>query len=50
MDALERLDAGYGDMPPRGGGPDGVEIERHGDIYLENHFPRLDYIDKATVQ
>jgi peptidyl-prolyl cis-trans isomerase A (cyclophilin A) len=41
---------GYGDMPPRGSGPDGVEIERQGVSYLENHFPRLDYITKAAVQ
>jgi peptidyl-prolyl cis-trans isomerase A (cyclophilin A) len=50
MDVLERLYGGYGDMPPRGSGPDGVEIERQGNAYLENHFPRLDYIVKATVQ
>lgn len=50
MDVLERLYGGYGDMPPRGGGPDGVEIGRQGNAYLDNHFPRLDYIKKATVQ
>ena len=50
MDVLERLYGGYGDMPPRGSGPDGVEIERQGNNYLENHFPRLDYIKKAAVQ
>ena len=50
MDVLERLYSGYGDMPPRGSGPDGVEIERQGVSYLENHFPRLDYITKAAVQ
>jgi peptidyl-prolyl cis-trans isomerase A (cyclophilin A) len=50
MEVLERLYGGYGDMPPRGSGPDGVEIERQGNVYLENHFARLDYIKKATVQ
>jgi len=50
MDVLDRLYGGYGDMPPRGSGPDGVEIERQGNAYLENHFPRLDYNNKATVQ
>ena len=49
MDVLERLYS-YGDMPPRGGGPDGAEIERQGNVYLDNHYPRLDYIKKATVQ
>jgi hypothetical protein len=33
MDALERLYGGYGDKPPRGSGPDGVEIEWQGTIY-----------------
>lgn len=50
MDVLERLYGGYGDMPPRGGGPDGAEIGRQGNVYLENRFPRLDYIKKATIQ
>ena len=50
LDVLERLYGGYGDMPPRGSGPDGVEIERQGNAYLESHFPRLDYINKATIQ
>jgi peptidyl-prolyl cis-trans isomerase A (cyclophilin A) len=50
MDVLERLYGGYGDMLPRGSGPDGTEIERQGNVYLENHFPRLDYIKKAAVQ
>ncbi|MGA2594427.1 MAG: peptidylprolyl isomerase [Bryobacteraceae bacterium] len=49
MDVLERLYGGYGDIPPRGSGPDGVEIERQGNVYLDNHFPRLDYIRKATI-
>ena len=50
MEVLEVLYGGYGDMTPRGSGPDGVEIERQGNNYLDNHFPRLDYIKKATVQ
>jgi peptidyl-prolyl cis-trans isomerase A (cyclophilin A) len=50
MDVLERLYGGYGDMPPSGSGPDGVEIERQGNSYLDNHFPRLDFIKKAAVQ
>lgn len=49
MDVLEHLYGGYGDIPPRGAGPDGVQIERQGNVYLDNHFPRLDFIKKATV-
>jgi peptidyl-prolyl cis-trans isomerase A (cyclophilin A) len=50
MDMLERLYGGYGDMPPRGSGPDGTKVEALGNAYLESHFPRLDYIKKATVE
>jgi peptidyl-prolyl cis-trans isomerase A (cyclophilin A) len=50
MDVLERLYGGYGDMPPRGSGPDGIKVEAQGNAYLETHFPRLDYIKKATVE
>lgn len=50
MDVLDKLYGGYGDMPPRGSGPDGVKIEGDGNTYLDNHFPRLDYIRKATVE
>jgi len=49
MAVLESLYS-YGDMPPRGEGPDGTEIERHGNEYLDNHFPRLDSIRKAAVE
>jgi len=37
-----------GDAPSRGSGPDGVEIERQGNTYLDNHFPRLDYIKTCS--
>lgn len=50
MEVLERLYGGYGDMPPRGSGPDGVKIEAQGNAYLDDHFPRLDSIRKATVE
>jgi peptidyl-prolyl cis-trans isomerase A (cyclophilin A) len=49
MDVLDRLYGGYGDMPPRGSGPDGAELERQGNDYLDNHFPRLDFIKKAMI-
>lgn len=49
MDVLERLYT-YGEMAPRGAGPDPTLIELQGNAYLERSFPRLDYIRKATVQ
>jgi len=49
MDVVESLYDSYGEMPPRGQGPDPSQIEREGNEYLQNHFPRLDYIRKATI-
>lgn len=49
MDVLERLYT-YGEMAPRGSGPDPSLIELQGNAYLERSFPRLDYIRKATVE
>jgi peptidyl-prolyl cis-trans isomerase A (cyclophilin A) len=50
MDVVESFYGSYGDMPPGGQGPDPAQIELQGNSYLDNHFPRLDYIKKATVQ
>jgi len=50
MDVVESFYSAYGDMPPRGMGPDPTKIETQGNAYLEAHFPRLDFIKKATVQ
>ncbi len=49
MDVLEHLYT-YGEMGPRGSGPDPTRIELQGNAYLERSFPRLDYIRKATVE
>jgi len=49
-EVVDHLYFGYGDMPPRGSGPDPTRIELQGNRYLEDKFPRLDYIKKATVQ
>jgi peptidyl-prolyl cis-trans isomerase A (cyclophilin A) len=50
MDVVERFYNSYGDMAPRGQGPDATQIEVQGNDYLTSHFPRLDYINKAAVQ
>ncbi len=50
MDIVESLYSAYGDMVPRGMGPDPSKIEVQGNAYLEAKFPRLDYIKKATIQ
>jgi peptidyl-prolyl cis-trans isomerase A (cyclophilin A) len=50
MEVVENLYSAYGDMPPRGQGPDPSQIEVQGNSYLENRFPRLDFIQKASIQ
>ena len=50
MPAVLDLYSSYGDMPPRGQGPDPMRIQQQGNDYLDSHFPRLDFIKKATVQ
>jgi peptidyl-prolyl cis-trans isomerase A (cyclophilin A) len=50
MDTVERLYSSYGEMAPRGQGPDPSQIEVQGNAYLEDHFARLDYIHKATIR
>ncbi len=50
MDVVESLYSAYGDMAPRGQGPDHSKIEVQGNEYLDAKFPRLDYIKKATIQ
>jgi peptidyl-prolyl cis-trans isomerase A (cyclophilin A) len=50
MPVVESLYGSYGDMPPRGEGPDPSKIQQQGNDYLDTHFPRLDFIKKAIVQ
>ena len=50
MDVVESLYSAYGDMAPRGQGPDPSKIGVQGNTYLDAKFPRLDYIKKATIQ
>ncbi len=50
MAVVESLYSFYGDMAPDGPGPDPIKIQQQGNEYLDSHFPRLDFIKKATVQ
>ena len=49
MDVVERLWSAYGEVAPRGTGPDPTRIELEGNAYLDREFPRLDYIKRAVV-
>jgi peptidyl-prolyl cis-trans isomerase A (cyclophilin A) len=49
MDNIARVDMEYGDGPPNGAGPNQAAIADIGNPYLEEHFPRLDYIKTARI-
>jgi peptidyl-prolyl cis-trans isomerase A (cyclophilin A) len=49
LDLVMEIYSGYGDAPPQGEGPNQAAIADIGNGYLEEHFPKLDYIKKATV-
>lgn len=49
MHVVRSLYAGYGDGPPRGGGPAQNRIAREGNLYLERNYPRLDSILRARL-
>jgi peptidyl-prolyl cis-trans isomerase A (cyclophilin A) len=49
MDVVDKLYNGYGEGAPRGPGPDQGRINEQGNAYLEEQFPKLDAIEKATI-
>jgi peptidyl-prolyl cis-trans isomerase A (cyclophilin A) len=50
LTVLDALNAEYGEGAPRGAGPNQGRIQSEGNEYLKRDFPRLDYIQKATIQ
>jgi peptidyl-prolyl cis-trans isomerase A (cyclophilin A) len=50
MDVVNALYKGYGEGAPRGRGPSQALIHKHGNAYLKEAFPELDYIKKASIQ
>ncbi|MBV8068510.1 MAG: peptidylprolyl isomerase, partial [Acidobacteriaceae bacterium] len=49
MDHVMQLYGGYGEGAPSGTGPNQAAIADIGNPYLEEHFPKLDYVKKASV-
>jgi peptidyl-prolyl cis-trans isomerase A (cyclophilin A) len=49
MDVVTKLYSGYGDGAPRGRGPNQSRIALEGNAYLDEGFPELDKIVKATI-
>lgn len=51
LDVVESLYSGYGDWSPRGGGgPSQTRIAAEGATYVRNAFPKLDWIERVTVE
>jgi peptidyl-prolyl cis-trans isomerase A (cyclophilin A) len=49
MKVVDAIYSGYGEGAPRGQGPSQGRITAEGNAYLEKEFPKLDYIEKATI-
>jgi peptidyl-prolyl cis-trans isomerase A (cyclophilin A) len=49
MEVVDTFYSGYGEVAPRGNGPRSDLMQTQGNEYLEQNFPRLDYIKKATI-
>ncbi len=49
MEVCDQLYGGYGEIAPRGPGPDAVKAEAQGNEYLVPHYPKLDAIKKVVL-
>ena len=49
MGVVDKLHKGYGEGAPRGRGPNQGRAQTEGNAYFRAEFPKLDYIEKATI-
>lgn len=49
MEVADKLSFLYGELAPKGAGPDGIQAELRGNAYLDKDYPRLDSIRKVSV-
>lgn len=49
MKVVDSLHKGYGELAPKGKGPDPSRTQQEGNGYLEKEFPQLDSIKKAKI-
>lgn len=49
MEVVDALYSEYGEGAPSGTGPDQARIQLEGNAYLEENFPELDFVRKATI-
>jgi peptidyl-prolyl cis-trans isomerase A (cyclophilin A) len=50
MEVVDKLYGEYGEGTPRGRGPDQFRLNVEGEKYLARQFPKLDKINKATIE
>jgi peptidyl-prolyl cis-trans isomerase A (cyclophilin A) len=50
MEVVDSLYSGYGEGAPGGQGPNQGLIQQQGNAYLGQGFPKLDYVNKATIE
>ncbi|MBS0247410.1 MAG: peptidylprolyl isomerase [Proteobacteria bacterium] len=50
MDVVDKLYTGYGEGAPNGRGPDQNRIQTEGNAYLNQGFPKLDHVTRATIE
>ncbi len=50
MDVVDKLYGGYGEGAPNGRGPEQYRLNVEGEKYLARQFPKLDKINRATVE
>ena len=49
IEVIDKLYSGYGDYAPQGRGPDPGRAEEEANEYLTQHFPKLDYVNRARL-
>ncbi len=50
MRVVDRIYSDYGEGAPRGRGPSQGRVQAEGNTYLNADFPRLDYVNAATIE
>jgi len=50
MGVVDALHGGYGEGAPGGNGPDQGQVQNEGNAYLKAEFPKLDYINSASLE
>ncbi len=49
LDVMDKIYAGYGELPPAGNGPDYAEAWVQGNKYLDENFPEMTKVNTATL-